>query len=61
MHRSLLLCLVSLSLLAQARPAPGPRAAFADPAVAPDGSETSIYADNIAREWSCTRGRWTWK
>ena len=44
MHRSLLLCFLAASLVAQARPEPAPQPAFADPGIAPDGSEIAFVS-----------------
>jgi tricorn protease len=44
MHRSLLICLLTVSLGAQARPEPAPQVAFADPGIAPDGSEIAFIS-----------------
>ncbi|HET7695720.1 MAG TPA: S41 family peptidase [Vicinamibacterales bacterium] len=44
MPRPLLLCLVAASLLAQARPGPVTSPAFAEPGLAPDGSEIAFVS-----------------
>jgi tricorn protease len=44
MHRTLLICLLTSTLLAQAGPEPAPQAAFAEPALAPDGSEIAFVS-----------------
>jgi tricorn protease len=44
MHRSLLLCVLAASLVAQARPEPAAQPAFADPGIAPDGSEIAFVS-----------------
>src|SRR5262245_15774344 len=44
MHRPLILALAILAALAQARPDSAPQAAFAEPAIAPDGSEIAFVS-----------------
>src|SRR5829696_5860383 len=44
MPRSLLLCLLTASLFAQARPGPESQAAFAEPGISPDGSEIAFVS-----------------
>jgi tricorn protease len=44
MHRSLLICLLTTSLLAQTRPGPAPSPAFAEPGISPDGSEIAFVS-----------------
>jgi tricorn protease len=44
MHRSLLLCMFAASLVAQAGRDLAPQAAFADPGIAPDGSEIAFVS-----------------
>ena len=44
MHRSLLLCLMTVWMSAQAGSGPAPQAAFADPGIAPDGSEIAFVS-----------------
>lgn len=44
MHRSLLVCLIVTSLLGQARSDPSPMPAFAEPGIAPDGSEIAFVS-----------------
>ena len=44
MHRSLLLCVLAALLAAQAGPEPAAQPAFADPGIAPDGSEIAFVS-----------------
>ena len=44
MHRTLLICLLMSTLLAQGRPGPAPLVAFAEPGLAPDGSEIAVVS-----------------
>src|SRR5215204_6756209 len=44
MHRSLILCLFTVALAAQGRPEPASLPAFADPGIAPDGSEIAFVS-----------------
>src|SRR5260221_7581117 len=44
MHRVLILCLLTAGVLAQGRPEPAPQAAFAEPGIAPDGSEIAFVS-----------------
>ena len=44
MHRSLPICLLTVALAAQARPELTPQPSFADPGIAPDGSEIAFVS-----------------
>src|SRR6266545_1050669 len=44
MHRSLLLCLLTTTLLAQPRTEPVPKPAFAEPGISPDGAEIAFVS-----------------
>ena len=43
MHRSLFICLLT-ALLAQTRPAPAAKPAFAEPGISPDGTEIAFVS-----------------
>jgi Tol biopolymer transport system component/C-terminal processing protease CtpA/Prc len=44
MHRSLFVCLLTASLLAQTRAEPTPKPAFAEPGISPDGTEIAFVS-----------------
>ena len=44
MHRSLPICLLTITLAVQARPEPAAQPSFADPGIAPDGSEIAFVS-----------------
>src|SRR6266508_3908673 len=44
MHRSLLLCLLTTTLLAQPRTEPVPKPSFAEPGISPDGKEIAFVS-----------------
>src|SRR5262245_60949254 len=44
MHRHILLCVLAVSFVAQTRGTPAPQAAFAEPGIAPDGSEIAFVS-----------------
>jgi Tol biopolymer transport system component/C-terminal processing protease CtpA/Prc len=44
MHRPLLICLLTAALAAQTRPEPAAQPSFADPGIAPDGSEIAFVS-----------------
>ena len=44
MHRSLFVCMLTASLLAQTRAEPAPKPAFAEPGISPDGAEIAFVS-----------------
>ena len=44
MHRTVMICLLAAGVLAQARSDPAPQPAFAEPGIAPDGSEIAFVS-----------------